>query len=92
MLQDERFERILGKLRKSGSVKVTSLAKELNISESTIRRDINELDGQGMLKKVFGGAVAIKSGITFGETDVAPAYMGAVKFEIERKELADILI
>ena len=71
MLQDERFERILGKLRKSGSVKVTSLAKELNISESTIRRDINELDGQGMLKKVFGGAVAIKSGITFGETDVA---------------------
>lgn len=30
--------------------------------------------------------------ICFGETDVAPAYMGAVKFEIERKELADILI
>lgn len=71
MLQDERFERILVKLRKSGSVKVTSLAKELNISESTIRRDINELDSQGMLKKVFGGAVAIKSDITFGETDVA---------------------
>lgn len=30
--------------------------------------------------------------ICFGETDVAPAYMGAVRFEIERKELADILI
>ena len=43
MLQDERHEKILNELKIKHAVKVTSLAKELGISESTIRRDINEL-------------------------------------------------
>ena len=71
MLQDERHSRILGKLKKNGSVKVTVLARELNTSESTIRRDINELDSKGRLRKVFGGAVAIKGDIDSIERDVA---------------------
>lgn len=71
MLQDERHSRILGKLKKNGSVKVTVLARELNTSESTIRRDINELDSKGRLRKVFGGAIAIKGDIDSIERDVA---------------------
>ena len=38
MLQNERHERILGKLKKHNTVKVAALAKELGISESTIRQ------------------------------------------------------
>jgi len=53
-----------------GAVKVTRLAKELVISESTIRRDIIELDHMGKLKKVFGGAVSCDSYLTSKETDV----------------------
>ena len=63
MLQKERHDKILAKLKRTHAVKVTSLAKEMGISESTIRRDINELDQMGRLKRVFGGAAR--------ETDVA---------------------
>lgn len=71
MLQDERHEMILQQLHLKHAVKVASLAKELNISESTIRRDITELHQQGKLKKVFGGAVSITRDIVQEETDVA---------------------
>lgn len=71
MLQNERQEKILDRLRQNGSVKVTVLAKDMGISESTIRRDINELDRQGRLKKVFGGAVALNRDMSPVETDVA---------------------
>lgn len=71
MLQDERHEQILKQLKAKHAVKVTSLAKELGISESTIRRDITELDQMGKLRRVFGGAVAISGDMASGETDVA---------------------
>lgn len=71
MLQDERHEKILRQLRVKHAVKVANLAKELGISESTIRRDINELDQMGKLKRVFGGAVSVAGDMGLKETDVA---------------------
>lgn len=59
MLQYERFEKIIGMLQEQPSVRVTDLVPILDASESTIRRDIAELDKAGRLKKVFGGAVAL---------------------------------
>lgn len=56
MLQSKRFEIILNKLKKKGEVQVTTLSKELNISESTIRRDLLDLHLQGKLVRVHGGA------------------------------------
>ena len=61
MLQYERFEAILNKLEGQSSVRVTDLSKELGVSESTIRRDITDLDKAGRLHKVFGGAVPAAS-------------------------------
>ena len=60
MLHEERHNHILSEIAVKGAVKVAALAKMLNTSESTIRRDIIELDDQGKLKKVFGGAVALE--------------------------------
>lgn len=57
MLQKLRHEKILKQLEAQREVKVTELARSLNTSESTIRRDIVTLDQAGKLKKVFGGAV-----------------------------------
>lgn len=71
MLQDQRHAAILEELKFKQAVKVTELAKGLNISESTIRRDINELHQQGRLKRVFGGAVALEGGEMPEVTDVA---------------------
>lgn len=57
MLQQERFNYIMKKLRSDSIVKVHELSKEMNVSESTVRRDITDLSKAGRLKKVFGGAM-----------------------------------
>jgi DeoR family fructose operon transcriptional repressor len=61
MLAQERFEKILELLRVEQSVTVAELTRQLNISESTIRRDLTTLDQQGLLNKVHGGATARKT-------------------------------
>ena len=70
MLQSVRYDRILQEIESRKAVKVTSLSEELGVSESTVRRDINELDKIGKLRKVFGGAVSLDSGISAAEEDV----------------------
>ena len=57
-------------LAEPGAVKNIELSRKLNVSESTIRRDINELDELGELKKVFGGAVGIKKHVNTREEDI----------------------
>lgn len=57
MLSEKRHEIILDLLRKKGSITVVEIRDQLGISESTIRRDLNQLDREGRLTKVFGGAV-----------------------------------
>ncbi len=59
MLTEKRHEIILQLLRKKGSITVNEIKDELGISESTIRRDLNTLDEEGKLVKVFGGAVSV---------------------------------
>ena len=47
MLQEERFNKILEELAENGAVKNVDLSRSLGVSESTVRRDINELDEMG---------------------------------------------
>lgn len=56
MLAEERFAVILELLQKKRAATVTELAQALDTSESTIRRDLIILAGQGKLNKVHGGA------------------------------------
>ncbi|MCI6755351.1 MAG: DeoR/GlpR family DNA-binding transcription regulator [Lachnospiraceae bacterium] len=57
MLARTRQERILRQIEENGSVTVAGLTTEFGASESTIRRDLSEMAGAGLLVKVFGGAV-----------------------------------
>jgi DNA-binding LacI/PurR family transcriptional regulator len=52
----QRKERLLEELRRNGSVLVTELAHLLEVSEMTVRRDINDLARQGLVTRVHGGA------------------------------------
>lgn len=63
MLKEERYQYILNRLDTHCRVYITSLSEELGVSDDTLRRDLIELDKQGLLTKVHGGAVA-KSGIS----------------------------
>jgi len=58
MLAAERQDAILRALRSEGSVRVADLADELAVSEMTVRRDLDTLDAQQLLRKVHGGAVS----------------------------------
>ncbi len=53
----ERRQRILGLLAERPGVKVTELARELDVSEGTIRNDLTALEDDGQLTRVRGGAV-----------------------------------
>jgi DeoR/GlpR family transcriptional regulator of sugar metabolism len=46
-------------LLKEGRVVCAQLAQRLNVSEHTIRRDLQELAGEGICKRVYGGAISI---------------------------------
>lgn len=57
MLKAERHKFIMTKLLEEQKVVTTDLALALDLSEDTIRRDLNELDNKKLLEKVYGGAV-----------------------------------
>jgi DeoR/GlpR family transcriptional regulator of sugar metabolism len=57
MLAAERRSAILRALNSGGAVRVADLAAELAVSEMTVRRDLDNLDAQDLLRKVHGGAV-----------------------------------
>jgi DeoR/GlpR family transcriptional regulator of sugar metabolism len=57
MVREKRFSYILGKLHADNEVGFTQLSEELNVSEDTIRRDIEALSNNGLLMKVRGGAI-----------------------------------
>ncbi|WP_163652049.1 DeoR/GlpR family DNA-binding transcription regulator [Listeria sp. PSOL-1] len=56
MLNAERKQRIIEVLEQDGVVKLVELVQQLNSSESTIRRDLIELEEKGLLERVHGGA------------------------------------
>ena len=58
MLKEERFNHILVNLKQKGKVFYEPLAKDLSVSEDTIRRDIEALYNNGLLLKVRGGAIS----------------------------------
>jgi DeoR/GlpR family transcriptional regulator of sugar metabolism len=54
-----RRETIIGRLRSAERVTVAGLARETGCSEMTIRRDLDQLADEGVLRRVRGGAVSL---------------------------------
>lgn len=57
MLAIERKSEILSILQKEKSVLVSELSQKYNVTEETIRRDLDKLEKEGYVKKTYGGAV-----------------------------------
>ena len=55
----ERRERLRQIVRSRHAVRVEELREELGVSTATIRRDLDELEESGALRRVHGGAVAV---------------------------------
>lgn len=61
ILKKERHQRILSQLRQDDFLSLEQLTDQLEASESTIRRDLDELESKGLLQRVHGGATSIHS-------------------------------
>ncbi len=79
MRQQARLGSILEHLSRHGSVDVAILAKELNVSQASIRRDLTLLESQQLLSRTHGGAVA--SGVLY---ELPMRYRGGQRHEEKR--------
>lgn len=70
MLEVQRLEQILEYLSAKKTAPVNVLAKRLYVSEATIRRDLNELERRGLIKRLHGGAILLE-----GASHELPLYM-----------------
>ena len=59
MFAEERRRFILDRVEQVGSVSVAELTEELEVSDMTIRRDLESLSARKLLQKVHGGAVSV---------------------------------
>jgi DeoR/GlpR family transcriptional regulator of sugar metabolism len=82
----ERRQSLLDILRKQPGLRVPELAKALDVSEGTVRNDLNALEDEGRLKRVHGGAV-LDDQEHFQNNSFMRRYKhnGAAKFAIARE-------
>jgi DeoR/GlpR family transcriptional regulator of sugar metabolism len=59
LLAEQRRALILDEVRRRGGVRVNELTRKLNVSDMTVRRDLDVLARQGVIEKVHGGAVPV---------------------------------
>lgn len=60
MLAIERKNEILAILQKEQRVLVSELSKRYDVTDETIRRDLEKLESEGYVKRTYGGAVLSK--------------------------------
>ncbi|MGX7173063.1 DeoR/GlpR family DNA-binding transcription regulator [Enterococcus ratti] len=56
-MTENRKELILTRLKEQKSVRILDLSKQLKVSRETIRKDLMEMEEEGLIKKTYGGAV-----------------------------------
>lgn len=57
MLPFDRQQKILQILKESGHVSIHRLSQLIHVSEPTMRRDLTQMEKQGLLRRTYGGAV-----------------------------------
>jgi len=84
MLKRERHSLIIKEVNLHNKVLSSDLALQLNVSEDTIRRDLNEMDEAGEIVKVHGGALSRSYHYPFRHADV---YAADAKKKIAQKAI-----
>lgn len=60
MYAAERHQLLMQRARHDGRIDVTAVAGELDVAPETIRRDLSALERQGLVRRVYGGAIPIE--------------------------------
>lgn len=61
MLTEQRYEEISNLLEREGSVRTITLCNALQTSRETIRRDLENMEAKGMLRRIRGGAMKLET-------------------------------
>lgn len=72
MFAEERKSEILQLIKQGSPVTVASLSQRFGVSESTTRRDLQELEDNGLIQRTHGGAISVQTGLelSFQEKEV----------------------
>ncbi|MFI6288294.1 DeoR/GlpR family DNA-binding transcription regulator [Streptomyces sp. NPDC051018] len=81
LLAEQRRSLILDEVRRRGGVRVNELTRKLNVSDMTVRRDLDALARQGVVEKVHGGAVPVVEASTH-----EPGFEAKSGLELRAKE------
>src|SRR5881392_510529 len=79
MLAEERRQRVLDLVSTKGFVALADLAEKVQVSESTIRRDLDYWHQQGVVRRTHGGAIYL------GDSASLPALEERSEKQIEEK-------
>lgn len=79
MINKKRLKFILDLMKEEEIIRVTELARQLNLSTMTVRRDLTYLEKQGLIKKIHGGATLAEK-----EDDDPPFFDRVIKFSEEK--------
>ncbi|WP_034745389.1 DeoR/GlpR family DNA-binding transcription regulator [Halalkalibacter wakoensis] len=85
MLTLERHQMILSLLKERGTVKIQEFVDETNASESTIRRDLTELEQAKKLKRIHGGATLFQK-----KLDEPTVEEKTIKNSHEKRKIAEL--
>ena len=64
MLAKERQDEIFSIIQQKKAIKMSDIVKIFQVSHETARRDLEVLQEQGLIKRVYGGAVLLESAIS----------------------------
>jgi DeoR family transcriptional regulator, fructose operon transcriptional repressor len=60
-LAPQRWDNLRALIRDSGVIRVEDLCRRLMVSPATVRRDLDQLERGGAIRRVHGGAVSVES-------------------------------
>lgn len=84
MLKKERHDFVMRQINLHNRVLTSDLVQLLNVSEDTIRRDLQEMSDDNLLYKVHGGALSKSYHSTFDDSTV---YAKDIKINLAKKAL-----
>jgi len=88
VLAAERYEKIVSVVNQRGAIRVSELSELFQVTEETIRRDLDRLEQAGRLSRSHGGAVSIKD----DQQPEIPYFEREITYAEEKKRIAQAAI
>lgn len=88
---DARRKKIMQRIQVKGSINVDDLAKELNVTPLTIRRDLQYWEDLGAIERYYGGARLIQSFVDNDEDNNEPYKHAIAKYAATFVEEGDTI-